>query len=139
MSAQIMLRIPGPPTPKGRPRFTRQGRAYTPAKTKTYEDEVAMLGKAAMKGQEPFRTPVAVYVRATFLTPASYSKTRTDACLAGYEQHIKRPDLDNIVKAITDGLNGVVYHDDSQIVVLHATKMYGTAAMVEVTVKEELK
>jgi Holliday junction resolvase RusA-like endonuclease len=51
---------------------------------------------------------------------------------------VKRPDLDNIVKAITDGMNGVVYEDDSQIVSLHATKVYGTDAMVEVMVTEQL-
>lgn len=139
MSAKIMLRIPGDPVPKGRPRFTRQGRAYTPAKTKTYEDEVAMLGKAAMNGQEPLKTPIAVFVYATFPIPQSYSKKRREACLDGSERHIKRPDLDNVVKAITDGMNGVVYDDDSQIVSIHATKVYGTDGMVEVMVKEELQ
>jgi len=139
MSAKIMLRIPGDPVPKGRPRFTRQGRAYTPAKTKTYEEEVAVLAKAAMNCLEPLTTPVAVYVYATFPIPQSYSKKRREACLGGSERHVKRPDLDNIVKAITDGMNGVVYQDDSQIVSLHATKVYGTDGMVEIMVQEELQ
>lgn len=138
MSAKIMLRIPGDPVPKGRPRFTRQGMAYTPAKTKTYEEEVAILGKSAMNGLEPLTTPIAVFVYATFPIPESYSKKRREACLNGSERHVKRPDLDNVVKAITDGLNGVVYHDDSQIVSLHATKVYGTDGMVEVMIQEEL-
>lgn len=29
--------------------------------------------------------------------------------------HIKKPDLDNLVKAVKDALKGVVYRDDSQI------------------------
>lgn len=137
MTAKIQFCIPGNPVPKGRPRFTRQGRTYTPAKTKTYEDEVKAIALSAMVG-EPLETPVAVYVRAIFPVPASYSKKRTEACLSGSERHTKRPDLDNVVKAITDGMNGVVYVDDAQIVRLVATKVYGTDAMVEVTVQEAL-
>jgi Holliday junction resolvase RusA-like endonuclease len=36
-------------------------------------------------------------------------------------------------------MNGVVYGDDSQIVRLVANKVYGTDAMVEVTVQEVLQ
>lgn len=138
MSAKILYKLYGEPVAKGRPRFTRQGRTYTPAKTKGYEDEVAVMAKAAMNCLEPLKTPVAVFVYVTFAVPQSYSKKRREACLEGLERHVKRPDLDNIVKAITDGMNGVVYEDDSQIVSLHATKVYGTDAMVEVMVLEEL-
>src|SRR3989304_3260779 len=35
-------------------------------------------------------------------------------------EHTKRPDLDNLVKAIKDALRGIVYHDDAQIVRLTA-------------------
>lgn len=136
---QIMFKVYGEPVAKGRPRFTRQGRTYTPAKTKTYESEVAMLAKAAMQGEEPLKTPIAVFIHATFPVPLSYSKKRRSDCLANYERHIKRPDADNIAKAITDAMNGVVYEDDSQIVILHVVKLYGTDGMVEVFVQEELK
>ena len=138
MTFQTIFTVYGEPVAKGRPRFTRQGRAYTPKKTHDYESEVAMLAKAAMGSQEPLETPVAVYIYVTFPVPQSYSKKRTEACLNGSERHTKRPDLDNCVKAVTDGMNGVVYLDDSQITSIHATKVYGTTAMVEVCVKEDL-
>lgn len=137
MTATIAFTIPGNPVPKGRPRFTRQGRTYTPAKTKTYEEQVAALARAACP--EPLKTPVAVLVTAVFPVPLTYPKKRREACLNGLERHTKRPDLDNIVKAVTDGMNGVVYGDDSQIVRLVANKVYGTDAMVEVTVQEVLQ
>jgi Holliday junction resolvase RusA-like endonuclease len=35
-------------------------------------------------------------------------------------------------------MNGAVYHDDSQVLTLHITKVYGTIGMVEVMVKEDL-
>ena len=139
MTAKILFIVPGTPVPKGRPRFTRQGRTYTPAKTKSYEEQIAILGKAAMNGLEPLKTPVAVLVTVFFAIPASYSQKRREACLSGAEKHTKRPDLDNIVKTITDGMNGVVYHDDAQIVRLLAQKDYCHEAMVEVLIKEELQ
>lgn len=138
MTFQVMFKIEGEPVAKGRPRFTRQGRAYTPKKTNDYESEVFKCASHAMGSSEPLETPVAVYIHVTFAIPQSYSKKRTEACLTGSEKHIKRPDLDNCVKAVTDGMNGVVYKDDSQITSIHATKVYGTVGMVEVLVKEYL-
>jgi Holliday junction resolvase RusA-like endonuclease len=39
--------------------------------------------------------------------------------------HVSRPDIDNIVKAILDGLNGVVFADDASVAQLVASKEYG--------------
>ena len=139
MTAKILFIVPGTPVPKGRPRFTRRGRTYTPAKTKSYEEQIAILGKMAMDGLEPLKTPVSVFVTVFFAVPASYSRKRREACLNGSEPHIKRPDLDNVVKAITDGMNGVVYEDDAQIVRIVAKKDYCHYSMVEVLIKEELQ
>ena len=133
-----MFKIYGEPVAKGRPRFTKQGRTYTPAKTKKYEDEVRMMAKAAMGSSEPLETPVSVFIHITLPIPQSYSKKRSEDCLNGFERPTKRPDLTNIIKSIEDGMNGIVYKDDSQIVSLHSTKVYGTIGLVEVLVKEEL-
>jgi Holliday junction resolvase RusA-like endonuclease len=35
-------------------------------------------------------------------------------------------------------MNDVVYKDDTQVLTLHVTKVYGTVGMVEVMVKEDL-
>ena len=40
------------------------------------------------------------------------------------EHHVKKPDLDNLMKAIKDALKGVCYRDDSQIISVTATKKY---------------
>ena len=138
MTFMVTFNVYGEPVAKGRPRFTRQGRTYTPKKTHDYESEVAMMAKAAMGSQEPLETPIAVYIYATYTIPASYSKKRREACLNGFEKHTKRPDADNVGKTIMDAMNGVVYKDDCQITNLHIKKVYGTTAMVEVLVKEDL-
>nr|DAQ86101.1 MAG TPA: Endodeoxyribonuclease RusA [Caudoviricetes sp.] len=46
------------------------------------------------------------------------------------------PDADNIAKAVLDGLNGVVYADDKQIVELKVIKAYAEVPRVEVTIEE---
>ena len=48
----------------------------------------------------------------------------------------KKPDTDNIAKAILDALNGLAYYDDAQIVELTVAKRYGTVPCVEVVISE---
>jgi Holliday junction resolvase RusA-like endonuclease len=138
LTFSITFKIDGEPVPKGRPRFTHQGRIYTPKKTHDYETKVAECARVAMGSSEPLETPVAVFVYVTYAVPSSYSKKRREDCLSGIEKHTKRPDLDNCIKVITDGMNEIVYKDDSQITSIHATKVYGTDSMVEVFIQENL-
>lgn len=44
----------------------------------------------------------------------------------------RKPDLDKMVRAVLDAMTGVVFHDDSQVVVIHATKSYSGHPGVEV-------
>lgn len=37
---------------------------------------------------------------------------------------VTRPDVDNLLKGISDSLNGIVWQDDSQIVTLSASKLW---------------
>ena len=54
--------------------------------------------------------------------------------------HAKRPDLDKLIRAATDALNGVVWKDDAQVVSIFATKNYASesddAPRVEFDVRE---
>lgn len=68
--------------------------------------------------------------------PKSYSKKQREAALAGVLLPTKKPDIDNLVKAVLDGLNGLAYQDDKQIVALEAAKGYGAAPLVQVTLQE---
>ena len=135
----VNFAVYGPPQGKARPRFRKTGnfvQTYTPAKTKSYEDEIKMFAKAAMGATEPLETPVEVFLYIRNTVPASYSKKRTEACLSGQEKPINKTDIDNIAKAFLDGMNGIVYKDDRQVVELHAKKTYAEIAAVEVLVKE---
>jgi len=141
MTFMVRFMVLGTPVPKGRPRFARRGKfvsTYSPKTTVDYETKVSESAKLAMGASEPLETPVGAYIYITLPVPASYSKKRTEACLSGLEKPTKKSDIDNYCKALFDGMNGIVFLDDSLVVSLHATKVYGTIGMVEVMVKEEL-
>lgn len=121
----------GQPVGKGRPRFTRQGRAYTPAKTKDYEHKLAAVASDAMQdlGYEPATGKCQVHVLAQFEIPKSWPKKRREAATRG-EVSPGKPDIDNVVKIVLDSINGVVFNDDSQVHRIVATKKYGQPLML---------
>lgn len=130
----ITVTIDGDPVAKGRPRVTRAGIAFTPAKTRAFEAHARMAAQIAMDGRDPIEGPVAVVVVAVMPIPMSYSRKKAEAALAGATRPAKRPDIENVAKAAFDALNGIVYRDDSQIVEMVARKVYGLRPRVEVTV-----
>ena len=137
----VMYTVYGEPVGKGRPRFARRGNfvsTYTPQKTKSYEDEIRMMAKAAMGASEPLETPitVAIYIRVGI--PTSFSKQKRKDALSGIIRPTKKPDLDNVAKCFLDSMNEIVYLDDKQVVNLHVTKVYAETPAVEVMVKEYL-
>ena len=141
MTMMIVYSVYGEPIGKGRPRFAKRGNfvsTYTPQKTKTYEDEIRMMAKAAMGSSEPLETPVTVAIYIRVGIPASFSKQKRKDALANIERPTKKPDIDNIAKCFLDGMNGIVYLDDKQVVSLHITKVYAETPAVEVMVKEDL-
>ena len=94
------------------------------------------MAKAAMGASEPLEGALEAFIYVTFAVPDSYSKKRTEACLSGQEKYTKKPDLDNVVKSVIDGMDKIVFENDSQFTSIHATKVYGEVAKVEVLVKQ---
>ena len=138
MTLVVTFTVDGDPIPKGRPRFARRGKfvqTYTDAKTIEYETHVALKARQAIGASEPFNGALSVFLYLRYEVPASYSKKRKEACLAGLE-YPKRIDIDNVYKSITDAMNGIVYLDDSQIVEAHIKKVYAEDAGANVMVQE---
>ena len=141
MTFVVTYQVEGNPVGKGRPRFARRGNfvsTYSPTKTRDYESLIKDAAQKAMGSNELLETPVTVAIYITVPIPSSYSKKRIEACLSGSERPIKKPDIDNIAKCFQDAMNEIVYLDDTQVLTLHVTKVYGTVGMVEVMVKEDL-
>ena len=132
----VKVVIPGAPRGKERPRHTRTGVVFTPKSTRDYEKLIAIMGKLAMAGTPIMSGPVRLTVVAAFPIPASYSAKRRAACLMGSERPAKKPDTDNILKALCDGLNGITWKDDAQVVEVSASKTYAEQPSVTAYIEE---
>lgn len=144
----LIYRLPLEPIGKGRPRVTRYG-TYTPTKTTHFEDQIRYLTTKNLKEVAvPKKMPCSLEITAYFPIPKSYTKKRRQACLSGAEMPTKKPDIDNIAKAILDGLNPKtkrnkatrkmdmlahgVYDDDTQVVDLTIRKRYAEEGHIDI-------
>lgn len=129
--------VPGAPQGKGRPRIGKVGqhaRMFTPAKTAAYEGLVAHAAQHAMAGAPLLDSAVGCNVFIDCPVPASWSGKKQRAALAGEVLPKSKPDADNVVKAIFDGLNGVLWRDDVLVVDLRVRKRYAATPCVRVEV-----
>lgn len=127
------------PQPKERPRATVvAGRAkiYTPMTTEEYEKRIRAAWVRAY-GDKPEEGALQVRIHFGMPIPMSATKANKKKMLLKQEFPKKRPDLDNLIKAVLDGLNGVAYKDDCQIVTILARKFYASVPYVKVKICEE--
>lgn len=119
--------VPGQPQGKGRSRIGRVGnhaRMFTPAKTVAYEGLIAHAAAQAMDGAALMDGAVMVSLFMHCQIPASWSTKKRSAALSGSIFPTTKPDADNCAKAAFDGMNGVVFRDDVQVVECHIRKRY---------------
>ena len=86
--------------------------------------------------------PVVLEITAFMEIPKSWPKVKKLEAEYGAISHTSKPDLDNIVKCVADGLVHTLYADDKQIVAIKAQKRYcrperGPALYVSVSWTEE--
>lgn len=138
---ELRVFIPGEPCAQGRPRFSTAGgfvRAYDPAKSRNYKAYVkAVCAEEAKKQGWLFNTdlPLKVEIIAGLSIPSSKSKKWKQEAMDGKEKPTKKPDVDNIVKTVTDALSGVIYKDDKQITSLVVGKIYSEPPGVALVIK----
>jgi Holliday junction resolvase RusA-like endonuclease len=113
----MKLFFPLEPRPKLRPRFSKHG-VYTDAKTRDFEEKLRFHAFLLWRNS-PIEEKIACKIRFCF------QKKRNEF------YHSKKPDLDNLIKALLDGLNGIVFKDDAQIWSIDAQKFYGEKPFIE--------
>ena len=122
MPEQIIIII-GKPIAKRRPRFARRGKF-----TVAYSDQETEEGKTYLEIRRqwsgpPLDCPIKLFILALFpVTKTSVKKV--EAMLSGETKHVKKPDLDNIIKFYSDVCNGSVWRDDSLVYEIEASKGY---------------
>jgi Holliday junction resolvase RusA-like endonuclease len=92
-------------------RFTRAGHKYQPAVVLNYRSKIQWYAQQARNGNGLMEGPLEVTITAYFMVARSWSKKRQLAA----QWHTQRPDCDNLIKAVLDGLKGVLFQDDAQV------------------------
>lgn len=73
---------------------------------------------AQLFGYEPVTDAVKVEIDFVFLKPKTVNRRYPSVV----------PDLDKLIRAVLDGLTGVAYQDDCQVILIQASKTYGETA-----------
>ena len=133
---KVKFTIPGLVQAKRRPRINRQtGKVYTPNATHKYEKLVK-----ESYGDNPCFKDQFISVKITFkmAIPKSYSKKKREQAL-NKEIFPTRADIDNYIKSILDGLNGVCWQDDRYIYAITAEKIFAEESETIVEIKNQKK
>lgn len=126
------------PVEQARPRATKMGRGirlYDPKKVSVYKKQLAMMCQLQYK-KEPITGPLKVELSFFRHVQSSISKKERKLRLSGSHRPVVKPDTDNYIKSTLDGLNGLLWEDDNQIVDLIAHKYYSDNPRVEIEVTQ---
>lgn len=125
------------PVPQLRPRVSSRGgyvRVYDPPKVKNFKNLLRSLAV-----NQYARPPLlgALSVSLTFYRPVqkSISQSERERRLSNESKPVVKPDTDNYIKATLDALNGILWHDDAQIVKIIGEKRYSDHPKITVSVK----
>lgn len=118
-TGQITLNINPRPTP--RPRITMRGKfpsAYYPKEYEKYKQDLALLIRSK-------RIPKGNYGRIRAIFYLKYPKSTPKYKLIEKAPHQKKPDADNFLKGLLDGLEQAgVIENDSQFYRIEVQKLY---------------
>lgn len=118
------LEINTRPIPKARPRLSKFA-VYTPKKTADYEKLIAFEWKKKYKN---------LILKNAVKLDLLFCFKKAKSCKKDY--HTQRPDIDNLEKAILDGLNKIAFVDDCQVVELNSKKVFSDTDKILITVTE---
>lgn len=139
----IELTVYGEPIAQGRPKFSvnqkKNGKIFTSARdprpSKDYKAYVKMMA-SNVRPHKPLDGPIAFELAIYRMIPKSTTKKRRAAIDSGECRPVVKPDVDNVYKAVSDALTGLIYQDDKQIVDVHIAKFYSDNPRVEIKIHE---
>jgi crossover junction endodeoxyribonuclease RusA len=132
----IHFTVPGAAAPQGSKTVFRRGSRIVLVESspnvKPYRASVASAAYAA--GAKVLHGPIFITVVFQFVRPKSHY-TAKGALRDAAPRHVGKPDIDKLCRAVLDALTGIAYADDSQVVALDASKVYGPTASTEIFIK----
>lgn len=127
------IKIYTKPIPKARPRLYK-GKAYTPKKTHDYEELIS--SSYLIQSNKDFgESFIKIKMLFEFEVPKSYSTKKRSEALKGVLRPTKN-DIDNLIKSVLDGLNGVAFKDDRQVFVIEAEKKFAEQNCITITIQD---
>ena len=132
----VEFEVPSAPRGKARPVVTRGGRhTYTPDPGDWVRDVRLIASDAVNSSGWSFTAnPVSLKVRITRQIPKHTSKKKYGRMDGSSVAAI--PDLVNIVAAICDAIEGVVYENDRQVARIDASRIWGKEHSTTIRVSE---
>lgn len=105
------------PAVQGNHRVSRAGYIYEQVSGNLldWRREVSLHARLAMRSSPPVEGPVRVLLEFAMAAPKRGARPWPTT----------RPDIDKLTRAVLDALTGIAYVDDSQVIALAATKVYG--------------
>jgi crossover junction endodeoxyribonuclease RusA len=121
--------VKGRPVPQGSMKFIRPGVMIHSRSQDLALWRADIARNAELFGFKPIATAVKVELDFVMLKPKSAKRAFPSV----------KPDLDKLIRAVLDGLTGVAYEDDSQVILIQATKTYGNNQGVWIGIEQILE
>ena len=147
----MMFLIPFEPKPQSRPRATIRGRhaaVYEDSKMMKWRKQVTDYIKENYDGRYfdgAVRVEITFYMKAPQNVSKKPSKRAKDKAKQLYSKyisrllwHVKKPDLDNLIKSLFDSISKseIVWSDDNIVCDLRARKLYSPNPRIEIEIEE---
>lgn len=135
---KIQFEIPGDVQAQQRPKFSTFGKrvkAIDPKESRDYKSFVRLVASQYAPDTlitEPIKLTVDVYRK---IPKDKQTGPKMKLIREGKLRPTTKPDVDNLVKSIKDGLSKVLWYDDSQVIELVARKWYSENPRAVVTVE----
>jgi crossover junction endodeoxyribonuclease RusA len=107
--------VKGKPVPQGSMKFIRPGVMIHSRAADLAVWRADIARNAELSGFKPVTGGFKIEINFVFIKPKSANRPFPTVA----------PDLDKLIRAVLDGLTGVAYEDDSQVILIQASKTYG--------------
>ena len=128
---------------EGKPKSKRTGTISTKGRfakliknpeTATFENLIKILFSSKHMSHATTEKPVKIEIKAFFRPPNNFSKKKMQLIQGDEYPICKKPDCSNIIKVVEDGLNGIAFYDDKQIIDTSCRKFYSNRERTEIII-----